>query len=242
MSVLARAAILAVAFLAVVGVGVFVAVYYIGAATTQLPTVHYTATNGQVNVVLQEDPSNNSATKPDWVSYYTQDPVTKQWLHTTLFSVPANTKVNMTIYGYDGCTPLRNNYWSVVQGTIGNTVTVQQYSHTNKPLGGPTTTSVVDSWTNCNVAHTFAIPSMGLFVPVPSPNAENSLKYLCGTPPCTPTSGGAYSVETFSFMTGTTGTFRWQCLIPCGGGYIDGNGGPMQTIGFMTGEMDVVAP
>ena len=127
MSVAARAAALIVAFLCVVGVGVFVAVYYIGSATTQLPIVHYTASSGQVNVVLQEDPQNDSTTRPDWVTYYTQDQATKQWLHTTLFSVPANTKVNVTIYGYDGCTPLRNNYFSQVQGTLGGTVTVSQF-------------------------------------------------------------------------------------------------------------------
>jgi hypothetical protein len=242
-SVLVRAAGLIVAFLIVVGLGVFTAVYYIGGASTELPTVHYTGSNGQVNVTLQEDPSNNTAATPDWVSYYTQDPVSKQWVHTTLFSVPANTKVNMTIYGFDGCTPLRNNFWSQVQGTIGNTVTVQEYSVKNKPIGGPTTTSVINSWANCNVAHTFAIPGMNLYVPVASPNAENSLKYLCGSPPCTPSPGQAYAVETFSFMTPAQGgVYRWQCLIPCGGGYLDGNGGPMQTLGFMMGEMDVVAP
>jgi hypothetical protein len=53
-SVAARAAALIVAFLGVVGLGIFVAVYYVGAATTQLPIVHYTASGGQVNVVLQE--------------------------------------------------------------------------------------------------------------------------------------------------------------------------------------------
>src|ERR1700730_10789907 len=89
-SVAARAAALIVAFLCVTGVGVFVAVYYIGSATTQLPIVHYTASSGQVNVVLQEDAQNDSTTRPDWVTNYTQDPATKQWLHPTLFSVPAN--------------------------------------------------------------------------------------------------------------------------------------------------------
>jgi hypothetical protein len=239
-SVPARAAALIVAFLIVVGLGVFTAVYYIG-GTSLLPTVHYTGSNGQVNVTLQEDPSNNSATKPNWVSYYVQDPTSKQWIHTTLFSVPANTKVNMTIYGFDGCTPLRNNFWSQVQGTMGGTVTVQEYNVNNKPIGGPTTTSVINSYANCNVAHTFAIPGMNLYVPVASPNAENSLKNLCGAPPCTPSPGQAYAEETFSFMTPAKGgVFRWQCLIPCGGGYVDGNGGPMQTLGFMMGEMDVV--
>jgi hypothetical protein len=240
-SVPARAAALIAAFLIVVGAGVFVAFYYIGSATTQLTTVHYTASGGTVNVVLQEDPQNNTATKPDWVSYYTQDPTSKQWVHTTLFSVPAGTKVNMTIYGYDGCTPLRNNYWSQVQGTIGNTVTVQQFDKNNKALGSATTESVINSWADCNVGHTFAIPALGLFVPVASPNANNSANNLCGTSPCTATSGGAYAQETFSFIAPShTGTFRWQCLIPCGGGYLDGNGGPMQTLGWMTGFMYVV--
>jgi len=241
-SVPARAAVLIVAFLAVVGLGIFVAVYYIGSATTQLPIVHYTASNGQTDVVLQEDPQNDSATRPDWVTYYTQDPTTKQWLHTTLFSVPANTKVNVTIYGYDGCTPLRNNFWSVVQGTIGNTVTVQQFSKNNTPLGSAQSTSVINSWSDCNVGHTFAIPGMNIYVPVASPNALNSANNLCSSSPCTPTSGGAYALETFSFMSPShTGTYRWQCLIPCGGGYIDGNSGPMQTLGWMMGEMDVVS-
>jgi hypothetical protein len=240
-SVPARAAALIAAFLIVVGLGVFVAFYYIGSATTQLTTVHYTATGGQVDVMLQEDPQNNSATTPDWVTYYTQDPTTKQWVHTTLFSVPADTKVNVTIFGYDGCTPLRNNYWGQIQGVIGNTVTVQQFSKNNTALGPAQTTSLINSWSDCNVGHTFAIPGLNLYVPVASPNANNSANNLCGSSPCTPTSGGAYSLETFSFMSPShTGTFRWQCLVPCGGGFINGNGGPMQTLGWMAGFMYVV--
>jgi len=241
-SVPARAAALTAAVLIVVGLGVFVGYFFIGSATTQLTTVHYSASGGQVNVMLQEDPQNDSASRPDWVTYYTQDPTSKQWVHTTLFSVPANTKVNVTIYGYDGCTPLRNNYFSQIQGVMGNAVTVQQFDDKNKPLGPAQSQSVINSWSACNVAHTFAIPELGVYVPVASPNANNSVNNLCGTSPCTPSSGGAYAVETFSFMSPSqTGSYRWQCLIPCGGGYLDGNGGPMQTLGWMTGFMYVVA-
>ena len=131
MSVTARAASLLVAFVVVAGLVTFVAIYFVGGASA-LPTVHYAASGGQVNVVLQEDPQNDSASKPDWVSYYVQDPATQKWVHTTLFSVPANTKVNVTLYGYDGCTPLRNNYYSEVQGTIGNTVTLSQFDQHGK--------------------------------------------------------------------------------------------------------------
>jgi hypothetical protein len=163
-----RAAGLIVAFLVVVGLGVFTAVYYLG-GQNQLTTVHYSASGGQVNVVLQEDPQNDSSSKPDWVSYYVQDPANQQWVHTTLFSVPANTTVNVTIYGYDGCTPLRNNFFSQVQGTIGGTVDVTQFDQHGKQYASTPNTPVIDSWADCNVGHTFAIPDLGVYVPVASP-------------------------------------------------------------------------
>jgi hypothetical protein len=224
---------LLVAFAAVVVGAVFIVIHYLLGGP---PVVNYTAaaSGGQVNVVLQEDPQNDSSSKPDWVSYYVQDPQNKQWVHTTLFRVPAGTQVNMTILGYDGCTPLRNNFWSKVQGTMGGAVTVRQFKNTNKPLGPTRTLGVIDAWAHCNVGHTFAIPGLNLFVPVASPNATAE---LCSSSPCT---SGPYSEEKFSFMTPKhSGTFRWQCLVPCGGGFLDGNGGPMQTIGYMTGNMEV---
>jgi hypothetical protein len=170
-----------------------------------------------------------------------QDPSNNQWVHTTLFSVPAHTKVNVTIYGYDGCTPLRNNFFSQVQGTMGNTVTVSQFDQHGKEYVTDQTTSVINSWANCNVGHTFAIPGMNLYVPVASPNAQLSANNLCSSSPCTP-SGNPYAKETFSFMSPVHGgDFRWQCLVPCGGGFLDGNGGPMATIGYMSGFMNVVS-
>ncbi len=238
MSLAARIAVLAVVFAAVVAGGVFIAVYYIGGNP---PTVDYTsvASGGTVNVVLQEDPQNNSSSEPDWVSYYVQDPKTHAWVHTTLFQVPANTRVNMTILGYDGCTPLRNNFWSKVQGTTGGTATVQQFKDLGKPLGPAKTVSSINSWSDCSVGHTFAIPSLHVFVPVASPNTALFDSKGCTDSPCTE---GPYSQMKFSFMTPKhTGVFRWQCFVPCGGGFLDGNGGPMQTIGYMMGNMEVSA-
>ena len=234
MSVPVRITALLVAFVAVaVGAAFLVVHYFVGGP----PTVTFNASGGVTNVVLQEDPQNNSSSKPDWVSYFVQDPNTRQWVHTTLFSVPAHTTVHMTILGYDGCTPLRNNYWSQIQGTIGGTATVSVVN--NKGVATPTRrVSVIDSWAGCTVAHTFAIPSLGLFVPVASPNAYDSANNLCGVSPCT---SGPHSVMTFSFRVPASGTYRWQCYVPCGGGFIDGNGGPMQTIGYMTGNMEARA-
>jgi hypothetical protein len=63
-SVTARAASLLVAFLVVAGLVTFIALYYIGGASS-LPTVHYAASGGQVNVVLQEDAQNTVSSRPD---------------------------------------------------------------------------------------------------------------------------------------------------------------------------------
>ena len=146
-SVPVRVATLLVAFLAVVAGTVFMVVHFLlgagGPATVDFTSA---ASGGQVNVVLQEDAQNSVSSRPDWVSYFVQDPQTKQWVHTTLFKVPANTRVNMTILGYDGCTPLRNNFFSQVEGTIGNTVSLQQFKDTGKPLGPARNYSVVNAW------------------------------------------------------------------------------------------------
>jgi hypothetical protein len=231
----ARITALLVAFAAVAAGAAFIVVHYLLASP---PTVTYNASGGVTNVMLQEDPQNNSASKPDWVSYFVQDPATRQWVHTALFSVPKGTTVHMTILGYDGCTPLRNNFWSLVQGTIGGTVTLSIVN--NKGVATPTRrVSVINGWAGCTVAHTFAIPALRLFIPVASPNAYDSANNLCSVSPCT---SGPHAVESFSFrVPDHGGIFRWQCYVPCGGGFIDGNGGPMQTIGYMTGNMEVRA-
>jgi hypothetical protein len=230
-----RITALLVAFAAVVVGAAFIVVHYILASP---PTVTFNASGGVTNVMLQEDPQNDSASKPDWVSYFVQDPGTKKWVHTTLFSVPAGTTVHVTILGYDGCTPPRNNFWSLVQGTIGGTVNLSIVN--NKGVATPTKrVSVINGWAGCTVGHTFAIPSLHVYVPVASPNALDSANNLCGVSPCT---SGPHAVETFDFkVPNHAGVFRWQCLVPCGGGFLDGFGGPMQTIGYMTGNMEVRA-
>jgi len=224
----ARITALIVGFLAVAGLGAFVVLHYLlGGPPVENYAAGVTANTGAtVHVVLQEDPQNTVTSKPDWVSYFIQDPQTKAWVHTTLFRVPAGSRVDMTIYGYDGCTPLRNPIWSQVTGTIGNVEYVD-----GKPY------SEINSWSGCNVGHTFSIPGINLNVPMATPSNPNA--NLCGTSPCT---SGPRRVMTFSFMTPhATGSYFWQCRVPCGGGFLTGFGGPMQTFGFMTGNMEVVA-
>jgi hypothetical protein len=223
----ARVTTLLVAFAVVVAGLVFVTFHFIGSSPPVEDYTHY-ASGGQVNVVLQTDPQNTITNRPDWVSYFIQNPQTKQWVHTTYFAVPAATKVNITIEGYDGCTPLRNPVWGQVTGTIGGVEYVN-----GKPV------SELNSWSGCNVEHTFTMAGLGINVPIASPTTLSQNNNLCPTSPCT---SGPHEVVTFSFMTPAKGgTFRWQCIVPCGGGYVDGNGGPMSTLGYMSGQMEVDA-
>jgi hypothetical protein len=227
-SLAARVGTLIVAFLAVVAIAVFVVShYFLGGPLTVDYTANVTPDTGAtVHVVMQEDAQNTVSTHPDWVSYFIQDPQSHQWIHTTLFKVPAGSRIDMTIYGYDGCTPLRNPYWGKVTGTIGGTEDID---------GVPV--KQLNSWSGCNVGHTFSIPSINLNAPMGSPSNPNA--NLCSTSPCT---SGPHKTMTFSFNSPKTpGTYFWQCRVPCGGGFIDGFGGPMQTIGFMTGNMEVVS-
>ncbi len=229
MSLPVRVGTLLVAFLAVVGGAIFVVIHYFLAGP---PVIDFTtgsaAASQQVSIVLQEDPQNTVTTKPDWVSYFIQDPKTKQWVHTTLFKVPAGATIHVTVLGYDGCTPLRNPFWGKVTGTIGNTETVDGK-----------TVRALDSWRTCSVGHTFSIPGIGLNVPMGSPTTVAENNSLCTDSPCT---SGPKATMKFSFHAPTTpGAYFWQCRVPCGGGFVTGFGGPMQTIGFMTGQMEVAS-
>ena len=227
MSLPARVTTLVIAFVAVVAAVVFVALHFIAAQPTVEDYTPY-ASHGQVNVTMMTTPVNTVTNKPAWVSYFIMNPATHQWVHTTYFEVPAATRVNMTIYEYDGCTPLRNPVWGQVTGTIGNVEYVN---------GVPT--ARLNSWAVCSVAHTFTMPALGINVPLASPTTLKENQNLCSVSPCT---SGPHQVVTFSFMTPATGgTFRWQCVIPCGLGYLDGNGGPMATPGYMSGQMEVDA-
>jgi hypothetical protein len=221
----ARVTVLVVAVLAVVGGGIFVVAHYLLGGPSSLTFTPNAS--GQVNMTMQTDPSSSPTADPvhpTWVSYYIKSPTTGAWTHTTLFTVPAHTRVNVTILGYDGSTPLRNQLWSRVTGTIGGVV-----------YYGPTPVKVANGWygnPTFNIQHTFAIPGINLSVPIQAGPGT------CLTGPCT---NNAHSTTTFSFMTPSAGVYRWQCFIPCGLSFLDGNGGPMQTIGYMTGNMTVVS-
>jgi hypothetical protein len=230
MSLPVRVGTLLVAFLAVVGGAIFVVIHFFLAGP---PVIDYTAgvapgSGQQIHIVLQEDAQNTVSNRPDWVSYFIKDPATGKWVHTTLFKVPAGATVDVTILGYDGCTPLRNPFWGKVTGTAGNVEFINGKA-----------TPVLNSWGECSVGHTFSIPSINLNVPVASPTTLAANSNLCSTSPCT---SGPHATVTFSFKAPSTpGDYFWHCRVPCGLGYDTGFGGPMQTLGYMTGQMEVAS-
>jgi hypothetical protein len=211
--------------LAVVFVGVLLGLYVATWATSAPPTiVANTAapSSGGTQLTLMTvaaigpkyEPNN-----PDWVSYLIKK--NGKWIHSTIFTVPANSVIHVTVYQYDGDTGLRNPLLSQVQGTIGGTETVDG--------------KVVNAIEPEEASHTFVIPQLGVFIPLPGVPEE--AKNQCEFAPC---EDATHRTIEFSFHTGAKGRYRWQCFVPCAAGFLYGLGGPMQTLGYMDGFLNVV--
>jgi hypothetical protein len=171
---------------------------------------------GTVPAAALDDPH------PTWVSYYAVDSKSEHWQHATTYVLPANTLVRVTIYQYDGQSGLRNSFLSQATGTVGGGFVLD-----GKP------TQAIDPDT---ASHIFAIPQIGLAVPLEG--IADSAKNPCNNAPC------ALSMDhhtiSFTFRTPGRGLYRWQCFVPCAAGFIQGFGGPMQTVGYMDGFIKVV--
>jgi len=220
-----RASIALVMFAIVVGLVVFAAMAFVGSTP---PTADYTEGHqaGQpVSVTLQTVGSIGYGVHPDWVSYLAESP-SGQWVHTTLLKLPAHTRINITILQYDSGSPLRNPEIGQVQGVIGGSELIN-----GKPV------SLVDATVGNGVGHTFSVPSLGINVPLVGAN-PNSSSFCSTAAPC---GSAEHNVIKFSFVTPGPGNYRWQCFVPCGLGYLYGNGGPMSTLGYMGGFLEVSA-
>ena len=211
------AAIAGAAAVAVVLVLLYVTYFLASTPSTQAAP----AAPGGARLTLQTVAAFGHAPHPDWVSYLEQDGH-GTWHHTTVFQVPAHSLVHVTIYQYDTATGLRNPFWSQVRGTVGGLMAVN-----GKPL---------HALPPDDASHTFAVPDLGISVPLKG--VADNAKNQCSIAPCT--LAEAHNTITFTFRTGSRGTFRWQCFVPCAASFIFGNGGPMQTIGWMDGQLKVV--
>ena len=136
--------------------------------------------------------------------------------------MPAHALVHVTVYQFDGASGLRNGFFARPQGVEGNVMTVD----------GKT----VDAIDPDDASHTFAVAAYHLVVPLIG--VADDAKNQCEQAPCG--LDKAHRTITFSFRTGAPGHYRWQCFVPCAAGFIYGFGGPMQTIGYMDGFLDVV--
>jgi len=162
-----------------------------------------------------------SPNHPNWVSYLVKQ--NGRWVRSTIFTVPANSLVHVTLYQFDGDSGLRNAFLSEVQGTVGGI----------EVLDGKATNHISPE----EASHTFVVPQLGVFVPLPGVPEE--AKNPCEVAPCDPATMAHRTVE-FTFRTGRKGRFRWQCFVPCAAGTYFNFGGPMQTVGYMDGFINVV--
>jgi hypothetical protein len=159
---------------------------------------------------------------PTWVSYYALSPTSTNWQHATTYTVRPHTLLRITIYNYDSQTGLRNPFISQATGTVGGGFLLN---------GRPAIT--IDPVT---ASHVFAVPQWGLSVPIYGIPA--SAKNPCANAPCSLSND--HSTTTFVVRTPGPGLYRWQCFVPCAAGFIQGFGGPMQTVGYMDGFIKVV--
>jgi hypothetical protein len=227
MSIAGRLATVVVAFLVAVALVVAAVAAFLTPGTPGgvVNFTHAQPAGEPVNLTVQTVGAIGFGPHPTWVSYLVKDPQGK-WIHDTTWQLPAHTVIHVTVDQYDSGSPLRNQEWGQVVGTNGGTATLNGKSY-----------SSYDSYTGNGVGHTFAVPSLNLSVPLVGidGNATNA----CAAAPCHFNS--AHNVITFSFKTPGPGSYSWQCFVPCGLGYLYGNGGPMSTQNYMGGFLQVVA-
>lgn len=216
-SVRLRAALVFAGALVAIALVVAYLVEYLAVAP---PTVQ-AASGSQAELTIQTVAAIGSGDRPDWVSYLVKDP-SGQWVHSTIWTVPANTTVKVTIYQFDTASKLRNPFWAQPHGIVADSFAVNG--------------KAADSIDADTASHTFAIPDLGVSVPLQG--IADDAKNPCSSAPCD--NSFDHETITFSFRTGAPGKYRWQCFVPCGAGYLFGNGGPMSTIGFMGGFLEVV--
>jgi hypothetical protein len=179
-------------------------------------------TGPNANLTLQTVAGLGSGfSQPTWVSYLVKDGK-GVWRHSTIFTLPAHALVHVTVYQYDGASGLRNEFLARAEGVVGNVMSVD--GKTEETID-PTLAS-----------HTFAVPAYHLVVPLEG--VADNAKNQCEQAPCG--LDKAHRTITFAFRTGAPGRYRWQCFVPCAAGFISGFGGPMQTIGYMDGFLNVV--
>jgi hypothetical protein len=223
-SVRAQKSVAVVLAVVVAGVliGLYVAFLTNGPTPYRVPVANASSSARTANLTLQTVAAVGPKLAPNenWVSYLVRE--NGVWRRSTVWTLPAHALVRVTVYQFDGASGLRNPFLAQARGVLGNTFTIDGK-----------TEGVIDPTL---ASHTFAIPALGVIVPLEG--VADNAKNQCGYAPCDLSM--AHRTITFSFRTGKRGHFRWQCFVPCAAGWYYGFGGPMQTIGYMDGFVNVV--
>jgi hypothetical protein len=199
-------------------IGFYISGYLVGNTPPFRPAAHGSTVNLTLQTVAAIGPA--EAPNPDWVSYLVRNNAGR-WERSTVYTLPAHATIHVTIYNFDGASGLRNPLLGRPTGLVGPELVD----------GKPLVVMPPDQ-----PSHTFAVPAFGVLVPIaPVPD---SAKNTCGYAPCALSL--AHRTMTFTFRTGKPGHYRWQCFVPCAAGFMYGFGGPMQTIGYMDGFLNVV--
>ncbi len=160
---------------------------------------------------------------PTWVSYYAVNANDGDWRHVTTYTLPAHSTVHITIYNWDSQTgPAQPVHRPVARAL--------------RAAASCSTASRLQAVGPDAASHIFAIPQLGISVPVQG--IADSAKNPCSNAPCTLKQD--HTTTTFTIHTGAPGYFRWQCFVPCAAGFIGGVGGPMSMVGYMDGFIKVV--
>jgi hypothetical protein len=202
-------------------IGTYIAFLTNGPTPYRVP-VASAATGKSANLTLQTVAAVGPQLSPNenWVSYLVRE--NGVWHRSTVWTLPANSLIHVTVYQFDGKSGLRNPFLAQARGLVGGTFT----------LDGKSLSTINPD----DASHTFAIPQLGVIVPLQG--VDDNAKDQCDFAPCAMTS--AHTTITFTFRTGKKGHYRWQCFVPCAAGFYYGFGGPMQTIGYMDGFVNVV--
>jgi hypothetical protein len=158
---------------------------------------------------------------PGWVTY----------CPSTSIQVPAHTTVTVTIKQYDTATPLHNPFFAQVYGTVGGVMYVNGRPFRRINPSAPGHTFTIQTPPNTRQTPLFVnIPLMGVSASAPSTVTIAGHKYPKPV------------VTVFRFKTGAPGQYVWHCYVPCGTGLAGaqtGFGGPMSTVGYMAGTLNV---
>ncbi len=163
--------------------------------------------------IANQDAACKNSNNQDWVNYSTPDIV-----------VGANSLVTVTIVNYTRPNSLTDPFFERVQGTIGNTITV---NGKRESVVSPTV-----------VSHTFTIHGIAasnqpwLYISVPVTEADLNGGFDADGFALHPTT------TVFQFRTQGPGKYIWNCEAPCGVGYAN-HGGPMSAKGYMSGTFTV---